>query len=165
MMHARFARRTLEAALASALVFTLGPTALAHGPGGGFRGHHGAQIEQVIARVKDRLALDTSQQVMFDAAVAATRAARDTGRGEMHRMRDAVRAELAKPEPDLAALATLADAAQANGQAVRRSVRDQWLKLYATFSPAQKAVVRDVLVQRAERHERFRERMRERFGG
>ena len=165
MMQARFARRTLQAALASALVFALGPTAFAHGPGGGFRGQHGAHIEQVIAHVKDRLALDTSQQGMFDAAVAATRAARDTGRGEMERMREALRAELAKPEPDLGALATLADAAQANGHAVRRSVRDQWLKLYATFSPAQKAVVRDVLAQRLERHERFRERMRERFGG
>ena len=165
MRHASFARRTLQAALASALVFAIGPSAFAHGPGGGFRGQHGAHIEQVIAHVKDRLALDTSQQALFDAAVAATRAARDTGRGEIARMRDAIRAELAKPEPDLAALATLADAAQANGQAVRRSVRDQWLQLYATFSPTQKAVVRDVLAKRLERHERFRERITERFGG
>jgi hypothetical protein len=43
-------------------------------------------------------------------------------------------------------------------------VRDQWLRLYATFSPTQKAVVRDALLKKMERHERFRERMRERFG-
>jgi Spy/CpxP family protein refolding chaperone len=164
MIHGRF-RRIRHAALASALVFAFGSAAFAHGPGGGFRGHAGGGIEHVIAYVKDRLNLSTSQQVMFDAALASTRSAREAGRGERDRVRAALRAELAKPEPDLAALAALSDAAQANGQALRRQVRDEWLKLYATFSPEQKAVVREMLAKRLERHERFRERMRERFGG
>ena len=161
----RFWRRTRKAALASALLFAFGTTAFAHGPGGGLGGPRGGHIEHIIAHVKDRLALDTSQQALFDAAVASTHAARQAGRAEIGKLRAALKAELAKPEPDLAALAALSDAAQANGQTLRRQVRDEWLRLYATFSPTQKAVVRDMLVQRLERHERFRERMRERLGG
>jgi uncharacterized membrane protein len=167
MLKSRLFRRA-PLALAAALAFTMGTTACAqpgHGPGMGPRGHHGTQIVQVIASVMDRLGLDSSQQVMFDSALAATRTARENGRAEMQRMRGAAQAELAKPEPDLAALAAAGDAAQANLQAARRQVRAQWLQLYATFSPAQKGVVRDVLVQRMERHETFRAKMRERFGG
>jgi hypothetical protein len=166
MFKSRFCHRK-PLALASAMLFSLGSAAYAQGHEGHHRGHqgHGMAVEQVIAQVKDRLALDSSQQLMFDNAVAATKAARQAGRAEMHRMADTLRAELAKAEPDLAAVAAAADAAQSNGQAVRKSVREQWLRLYATFSPSQKAVVRDVLAQRLERHEKMRAKMRERFSG
>ena len=75
-----------------------------------------------------------------------------------------MKAELAKAEPDLAAVAVLADTAQAAGQSLRNQVRAEWLKLYATFSPSQKLVVRDQLAKRMERFERFHERMAARFG-
>ena len=42
-------------------------------------------------------------------------------------------------------------------------VRDEWLKLYATFTPTQKQVVRDELNKRMERFENFRAKMKERF--
>jgi len=169
MFSNRFCRRTREAAIASALFLAVG-SAAAHGPGMGPQGgpggpHGGAQVEQLIQQLKGKLALDTSQQVLFDNAVAATRAARQTGRAERERIHAQMKAELAKAEPDLAAMAALADAAQGQGQALRRSVRDQWLQLYATFTPAQKGIVRDALVQRMQRFEQFRERMHERFGG
>lgn len=152
---------------AAALAITLfGAGAYAQGSGmHGHRGHHGGGIERAIAQVKDKLALDTSQQVMWDNALAATKSARQAGHAEREKMHAAVKAELAKPEPDLVALSALTDAAQANGQALRRQVRGEWLKLYATFNPAQKLVVRDQLAKRAERFDRFRERMAERFGG
>lgn len=168
MLKSRFCRRA-PAALAAALMMSIGAAAFAQGPGIGHRGPHGGhgggQIEYVIASVKDRLALNNSQQVMFDSALAAAKAAREAGRNEMDKMRTAMQAELSKAEPDLPALAAAGDAAQANVQTIRRQVRDQWLQLYATFSPAQKAVVRDVLAQRFERHEKFRAKMRERWGG
>lgn len=148
---------------AATLVFAaFGAAAHAHGPG--MQGHRGG-IERAIAQVKDKLALDTSQQVLWDNAVAATKAARQAGRAEREKLHAAMKAELAKPEPDLAAVAASADAAQATGQGLRRQVQGEWLKLYATFTPAQKLVVRDQLVKRIERFERFRERMAERFGG
>ena len=161
-------RRTRQAALASALFVTLagvasadpGPRGGMHGPGG----PQGASIEAAIAHVKDQLALNADQQKMFDSAVAQNRAAREAGRTEMIRVREAMKAELAKPEPDLVAVAKLADDARANGEAARLKVRDAWLNLYGTFTAAQKQVVRDQLQQRMARSEAMRERMKERFG-
>lgn len=151
--------------LTAALLLLAGAVAYAQGPHAhhGHHGRHAAHVEQVIAQVKDKLALNTSQQGMWDNAIASTKAARDTGRAERERIHAAMKAELAKSEPDLAAMAALVDQAQANGHAARNQVRDQWLALYATFTPAQKSVVRDELTRRMERMEGFREKMKERF--
>ena len=156
-------RRRGQVAFAAALFAVFSSTAHAQ-PHGHHHGPHGAQIGQVIAQAKDQLALDTSQQLQWDNAVASTNAARQSGRTARESVHAAMRAELAKPEPDLAALAATADGAQDNGRALRRQVRGEWLKLYATFSPAQKLVVRDQLVKRMERMERFGARMKEHFG-
>lgn len=163
MSQINVARRARQAAVASALFLALGASAYAQGPGHGLRGHghhhHGGGFERVIAHAKEKLALDTSQQQMFDNTVAFTRSAREAGRAEMEKVKSATRAELQKSEPDLASLSAIADSAQAQGQAIRRQVRDEWLKLYATFSPEQKTVVRDILAKRLERQDRFRAKM------
>ena len=134
-----------------------GPGHHGHGRGGGF------EIEQVLAQVKAQLNLNTQQQAMWDSAVAHSKTARQNARAAMDSVHAALTAELAKPEPNLAAVAATADAAQATAQAARKQVRDEWLSLYATFSPAQKAVVRDVIKARVERMEAFRDKMKERF--
>ena len=154
-----------QVAVAATLFAVAGAAAYAQGPHGhrGHHGHHGAQVEQVIAQVKDKLALNSSQQVMWDNAIASTKAARQAGRTERERVHAAMKAELAKAEPDLAAVAAVTDQAQANGQSLRHHVRDEWLKLYATFTPTQKQVVRDELNKRMERFENFRAKMKERF--
>lgn len=148
-------------------VLTAGAHAVAaqpgHGPGAG-PGGPGA-IEHVIAALKPQLDLNTSQQAMWDSVVANAKAARTTTRQGMGQVHAAFVAELAKPEPDLAAVAALSDQEQANAQAARKQIRDQWLSLYATFTPAQKAVVRDALNNRMQRMEKFRTRMHERFSG
>jgi len=124
---------------------------------------HGVALEQVIASLKAQLNLNTSQQVMWDNAAANTKAARQGARASMEQVHAALNAELAKAEPDFAAAAAVADQIQANNQAMRKQVRDEWLRLYATFTPAQKAVVRDAMKARVERMEAFREKMKERF--
>ena len=138
------------------------------GAQGHHHGHHrgspGLDVERVIAHAKERLALDSSQQLLWDNAVAAIMAAREAGQAERQRLHAAARAELAKVEPDLAALAATMDQARSAGQAVRTQVRNEWLKLYGTFSPAQKQVVRDELNRRLDRMERFGEKMKERSG-
>jgi hypothetical protein len=163
-------QRSRQAAVASALVLALGSAAYAAGPGPGAGGPggpgpRGAHVEQVIAQLKTQLNLNTSQQVAFDNAVAASRAARETGRAEHEKIRGAMQAELATPAPDLARVAAIADQVQATMQAQRTAVRNQWLSLYATFSAEQKLVVRDALLKRAERMEQFRDRMHSRMGG
>lgn len=149
---------------ASLLALSAGAAVAQPGPGGHGRGPgHGISIEHVLTQLKGQLALDTSQQVMWDNAAARTKAVREAGRGSMDQVKAALAAELTKPEPDFAAAAAVADSVQANQQALRKQVRDEWLKLYATFTPAQKAVVRDAVQQRLQRMETFRAKMKERM--
>lgn len=165
----RFCPRRAAMATATVLALTCGSTAFAFpmgGPGGpGGPGLFGEHMIMLLDEAKTRLQLDTSQQQLWDGALAQTSAARESGRALHQKVKDAVRAELAKPEPDLAALAAITDDAQTQGQALRRQVRDQWLKLYATFNSQQKGIVRDLLQQKMARMEQFRHRMREHFGG
>jgi hypothetical protein len=155
------------AGVMAAALMAIGSQAALAQPGSGHgRGpgsDHGLAVEQVLASLKAQLNLNTSQQVMWDNAAAHGKAARASARGSMDQVHAAMKAELAKAEPDFAAVATIADQVQANNQAARKQVRDEWLRLYATFSPAQKAVVRDALRERLARMEAFRERMKERF--
>jgi periplasmic protein CpxP/Spy len=136
------------------------------GPGPGFGPHaRGAHVEQVIAQLRTQLNLDTQQQLAFDNAVAAGRAAREQARGEATKVRDAVRAELASATPNLRRITELGDQARVQMAARHVQVRDQWLALYETFNPQQKQVVRDAMLKRMERMEQFREKMRDRIGG
>ncbi len=157
------------AAIAMAMAFGSG-AALAQLPGGGHgpggHGGHGAadaMIGHLIAEAKAELKLNTMQQAMFDRAVANSKLARDKARPLHAKVRDTLQTELAKPEPNLAAVATAADAAMEEGRMARKAIRDEWLALYGQFSPEQKAVVRDLLQKRMSRGESFRQRMLERM--
>ena len=153
------------AAVAAAALIGFSGVAAAE-PHHGRHGHHGASGDFVmaIAALKSQLNLNTSQQVMWDNAVAAGKAARDHVRADREKMRDTLRAELAKPEPDLAAVAAAADTARDANSAVHRQVRSAWLNLYGTFTLEQKTIVRSALQQKLARMDQFREKMRERHG-
>ncbi len=158
-------RKSNLAALIAATVLGLTGIAAVAQPAGGHGHPHGApggmEIEHVLFGVKSQLNLNTSQQLSWDSAVAQTKAAHDAGRANGQKIHDAMTAELAKPEPDLAAVAAVADGVHASNQALRQSVRNQWLQVYATFSPEQKAVVRDALTKQMARMEAFGAKMRE----
>ena len=154
------------AALAATAILALTGIAAAqpfagHGHGPGHPG--GMEVEQVLGAVKGQLNLNTSQQLAWDNAVAQTKAAHATGSASMQKLHDAMATELAKPEPDLAAVAAVADSLHTDGQTLRKGVRNQWLQIYATFSPEQKAVVRDALAKRMARMETMGAKMREHF--
>jgi len=168
MLQDKLRKSTVVAA--AALAMTLGaavtlaqPAGAAHGPHG--HGAPGDMIGHLIASAKDQLNLNTSQQQMFDAAVASSKSAHQTGQSLHQSVRDALTAELAKSEPDLAAVAAASDNAQAQGQALRKSVRAQWLALYATFSPDQKAVVKQMIQAHMAKAETFHQKMQQRFHG
>jgi len=145
------------AAIAATFLIAVSGSALAqHGPHG--HGAGGADIALAIAALKGQLNLNTSQQQMWDNAVAASRAAREAGRANMGRVQAALATELAKAEPDLASVAAIGDDAQAKNLALRHQVRDTWLAVYATFSADQKAIVRDALAKRMARMQRMMER-------
>ena len=160
-MKTRLVQR-LAVVSAAALISLSGAVALAQpGP----HGPHGGDFSFGIAALKDQLNLNTSQQTMWDSAVAQTKAARDTGRANMQKIKDAMTTELAKTEPDLAAVAAVADDVQAANTALRKQVRSTWLAVYATFSPDQKAIVKTALQQRVARMESFRQKILQRLGG
>lgn len=158
---AAFAAAALLACSAPAAFAQPGGPGPGHGPHGG---GPGMGIENILSSVKAQLSLNTSQQVMWDNAVAQTKAAREAGRTAMDKVRVSLNAELAKAEPDFAAVGAVGDAAQASQQALRKQVRDEWLKLYATFTPEQKAVVRDAAKAKVAKMETFRAKMQERMG-
>ena len=126
--------------------------------------HHGggANFAMAIAAVKGQLNLNTSQQQMWDNALAASRAAHQSARSNLASLHAATVAELAKAEPDLASLAAASDDTAARNVAARHQARDTWLALYATFTPDQKIVVRDVLRQRMARMEALRQKWQQR---
>jgi Spy/CpxP family protein refolding chaperone len=153
----------LAALAAAALLALTGVAAVAQPAGSNWHGHGhggGVEIENVLAALKGQLTLNTSQQLMWDNAVAQTKAAHESGRAGMQKIHDAMTIELAKAEPDLAAVAAATDSVRASNQTLRQGVRDQWLKLYATFTPDQKAVVRDALVKRMARMQQMGDKMR-----
>jgi Spy/CpxP family protein refolding chaperone len=180
-MKSSLRRITLAGVTALAMVVGAGVAiaqpagAPAGGPyGPGYGGHHrfgpgGPQgagdqmIGHLIERAKTQLNLNTMQQQMFDTAVANAKAAREAARAAHDKVREAVQAQLAKSEPDLEAIAKIADDVEQQTRDARHRIRDEWLSLYKTFSAEQKAVVRDLLQKRMAHAESFRQHMRERW--
>lgn len=105
----------------------------------------------MLGKAKSDLKLNTSQQLQWDAVVAQTKAAHDAVRTNFEQLKTALQAELAKPEPDFAALAALADGIRDRHTALHKQTRNAWLALYATFTPDQKAVARDAIKAGIER--------------
>ena len=161
-MTTRLASR-LAAVAAAALIGISGVAAAQ--PHHGHGGQGGGDFLMGIAALKGQLNLNTSQQTMWDNAVAAGKAARDSARASHQKVHDTLTAELAKAEPDLAAVAAATDAARDSAAIQHRQVRDAWLNLYATFTPDQKTVVKNALQQKLTRMEQFREKMRQRHAG
>lgn len=109
-----------------------------------------------LAKVKEQLNLNTSQQMQWDNVAALAKAAHETAHANLSQLRTATQAELAKPEPDLASMAASADTLRQQNETQRKAVRDAWLALYATFTPEQKGVVASALRQGMERHQAHR---------
>jgi LTXXQ motif family protein len=123
--------------------------------------HHGpGDPIAMIAALKDKLNLNTSQQQQWDSIMAQSQAARTAARASFETLKAATQAELAKTEPDLASLAAQADAVHQQNATARKAVRDGWLALYATFTVDQKTVVRDAIVAKLARMEQFRAHMK-----
>ncbi len=148
--------------VALALAFCAGLSAL---PATAQPGPGGDRIIHAIAAFKAQLNLDpTSQQPLWDAAVAAGKAERDAAKQRRQTVKQVASEELAKPTPNLSNIATAADHVQDVDTAAHHQVRAQWLALYATFTPDQIAVVKAGIEKRMARMESFRERMHKRFG-
>lgn len=148
---------TRVAVLAAAALITAG-SALAQPMHPHRGGHGGGDVAMAIAALKGQLNLNTSQQQQWDNAVAAAKAAHAQMRANFQQVQQALQTELGKAEPDLAAVAATGDSVRAQNQALQKQVRDNWLAIYSTFTPDQKAVVRDALTQRIARMQQMRQK-------
>jgi hypothetical protein len=111
---------------------------------------HGESPLEMLGALKDQLNLNTAQQQQWDNAVSLSHAAHSAMRASMEQGKAALQAELAKPEPDLATLASAADGVRGHLAAAHRQARDAWLALYATFTPEQKGIARDAIKAKIE---------------
>jgi len=132
--------------------------------------HHGAHaglagqgdfLAGALQRAHDQLNLNSSQQVAWDSAVAASKAAHEAMRTQHQRLHAALTAELAKPQPDFAAVAAIADDVAQQDRTLRVNARNAWLNVYANLSPEQKTTVRDLIATRLARMQEFRNKMRQ----
>jgi len=135
-----------------ALIFAAGFTGIALTAWAQAPGHGMHDPLAVLQRIQAKLNLNTSQQ-------------QQAIRANFQQLKTATQAELAKADPDLAALATLSDQLQQQNIAQRQQSRAAWLALYATFSADQKTTVKDAINARMARMEAFRQRMLDRLPG
>src|SRR6266550_1933757 len=119
----------------------------------------------VLQKIQAKLDLNTSQQQQWDTAVAQSKTAHDAIRANFQQLKTATQAELAKSDPDLAALASLSDQLQQQNIAQRKQARTAWLALYGTFSADQKTTVKDAINARMARMDAFRQKMRDQLSG
>jgi len=99
----------------------------------------------MLEKIKSQLELNTSQEQQWDAVVAQSKAAHSAEDANFAQVHTAMQSELAKPEPDFAAVAAVSDGVRQQNEALRKQTRDAWLALYANFTPAQKALARDTI--------------------
>jgi Spy/CpxP family protein refolding chaperone len=102
----------------------------------------------MLRAARSQLNLNTSQQQQWDNAAALSKNAHSAMHTSLEQRHAAMQAELAKAEPDFAALAAANDQARAQLQPLHQQARDAWLALYATFTPEQKSIARDAIKAR-----------------
>ncbi len=107
--------------------------------------HGGGSPLHMLKQIKSQLQLNTSQEQQWDALVAQEKTAHATVRANFAQVQTALQTELAKSEPDLAAVAKVSDGVRQQNETLRQQTRDAWLALYANFTPDQKALVRDTI--------------------
>jgi hypothetical protein len=88
------------------------------------------------------LGLDPAQKAQFDVAVGATQRALLSVALVGLELKDRVAAELAKPKPDLRALARAQDEVLDHARPAFQEARDEWTRFYALLDPAQVAQAR-----------------------
>jgi len=155
--------RRITLVSAAALAMTLGAGAAVAQPAGGPHGPSAGDqmIGNLIERAKTQLNLNTWQQKLFDTAVADTKLAREAARARHQQVKDALQLQLGSADPDLAAVAKIADAVEQQNRDARRQIRDEWLNVYSQFNADQKAIIRDMLQKRMAHAETFRQKMHE----
>jgi hypothetical protein len=106
------------------------------------------------------LRLNAVQKAQFDTAVAATQRALLSVGLAVLQVKGRLAEELAKPKPDLDALARAQEEAIEQTRPLFREARDEWARLYAMLDPDQVAATRAFVEEKLRRLERIGESLR-----
>ncbi len=137
--------RLTAALAASVTVLSLGSAFADAPPAPPPFAHRAAQggpgIEGALQFARAKLNLTTEQSAALDAILAnakmQAKAAHEASKATLEQMK----AELAKPQPNLRTLAQLQESLAPQREAIRKSVQAQLLDFYDTLSAAQQATV------------------------
>lgn len=99
----------------------------------------------VWERVHAQLKLTSAQESLWQAALQRTMETRQMQKTAQQGLRDQAKIELAKPQPDLAALARQREDVDTQHLAAQRAVHASWLTLYEALSADQKQQVAQML--------------------
>ena len=114
--------------------------------------------------LEQSLRLNPEQKAQFDVAVSATQRAFLSVALVGMEMKDRVGAELAKPRPDLDALARIQQEAVEQTRPAFREAHVEWARLYAMLDPSQVRIARAQVEEQLERFERAAGAALELFG-
>jgi Spy/CpxP family protein refolding chaperone len=115
-----------------------------------------------LRAIHDKLNLSETQEKTWQALSQEGRTMREALRKEHVETKSLLKQELDKGEPDFAAAAAQADKLADERSGKMRRMRDEWIKFYATLTPAQKTIVRDEMKARLSMAEKRWDRMMQR---
>lgn len=101
----------------------------------------GPGIEGALQFARARLNLTTEQSAALDGILASAKSQAKAAREASKATVDQMKAELAKPQPNMRTLAQLQDSLAPQREAIRKSVQAQLLNFYDTLSATQQATV------------------------
>ncbi len=101
-----------------------------------------------LEKIHAKLQLTAAQEAAWQEAVSLGASIDGQVQSLHQQARANASTELAKAQPDLAALAQQSDATHQQLATLHKQVRDKWLAVYATLSADQKSQVADFLRQR-----------------
>lgn len=127
----------------------------AHGTRHGHAGYGYSSMGIISPDIHSKLQLNPAQQKTWQAIEARTKDLRAQTRTERSKFKEAFRAELNKPELDLARLSALKESMHTSNQQARKEIEAQQLNFYTSLSAEQKAVVKAALLERME-HKGFK---------
>jgi hypothetical protein len=108
-----------------------------------------------FGELEESLRLNPEQKAQFDTAVSASQRALLSVAFIGMQMKERIGTELAKPKPDLDAIARAQDEAIEQTRPAFREARVEWARLYALLDPAQVRIARDYVEQQLDRFERM----------
>lgn len=150
-------KRGLAIGIAAAVIGGANIAAFAAPHDSSSRSHEGWFSE----RIHQQLNLTPEQESQWQQLQQEKKSARMEMREERQRFRGFVDAELAKPNPDLAAINNALDATHEKNLAAEKRVRQDALAFYGALTPERQAVIVDAMREQHQRVKAMREKIRE----